>query len=239
MSAELTRTGGYTVWVDRLSAHGGAVEVRFVGRGPRAGRDAVLGTVAPGAPGTAGARQIHSAQVLIGDRQGTWGEGDALLTGREELALSVATADCVPVLLAAGCGNGPIAAVHAGWRGIVAGVVGEVLERMADAAGELVAWIGPAIGACCYEVGWDVAERVAAASTDAVVRPRRAGRPHLDLSAAVRQQLLDGGAAEVRLVEVCTRCRDDLLWSYRGQGKAAGRNLSYIWRSRRGDGRSA
>jgi YfiH family protein len=148
----------------------------------------------------------------------------------------VVTADCVPVLLAGPAG---IAAVHAGWRGVVAGVVGAAVAAMREArrlvAGqwqgtELAAWIGPAIGPCCYETGGDVAAQVAAASEPGVVSPGPAGRPHLDLQAAVQWQLAAAGVAEIQTVALCTRCAAEQLHSYRRDGRGAGRNHSFIWR---------
>lgn len=246
--------GGHPVWADR----GRRAEVRFVGRPAQASladesRSQVLTAVvasesAPPA-GPAAARQVHGATVLAppggaADTAGgtiACGEGDALVTDRAGLALSVITADCVPVLLEAG---EQVAAVHAGWRGLVAGVLAATAERLAaggaaDAA-EWIAWIGPTIGACCYEVDEDVAARVAEASSPAVVsRPDggsggsggsgNAAKPHLDLVAAARHQLAGLGVAEVRTVPACTRCEPDLLWSYRRLGRRAGRNHAFIW----------
>ncbi|HVT61071.1 MAG TPA: polyphenol oxidase family protein [Thermoanaerobaculia bacterium] len=250
----------WTWWARR-----GRVEVLFTGRGPAAsGREEVLGRIVasrepgcqpvraapttPATPNIAWARQIHSARVLRG-RPGDSGEGDALVTAEPRLALAVSSADCVPLLLA---GPHGIAAAHAGWRGIVAGVVGATVAALARpatisggsggkgdvggaaAAGDpagCTAWVGPAIGACCYETGPDVAAQVAAASGPEVVVPGTAGRPHLDLTAAVCRQLAAAGVHDVRWLISCTRCDAERLWSYRREGKAAGRNLAFIWLS--------
>ncbi|HEX3556020.1 MAG TPA: peptidoglycan editing factor PgeF [Thermoanaerobaculia bacterium] len=217
--------GGFPVWQARL----GGVEVRFTGRGPTNHREAILRAIvgdAPGAPPLAWAKQVHSA-VALPARPGVCGEGDALFTGEPGLALSVVTADCVPVLIA---GPEGIAAAHAGWRGIVGGVIPATLEKMTGDPGERTAWIGPAIGSCCYEVGEDVAEQVVAASAPEVARPGPSGRPHLDLQAAARLQLEGAGVGRVFVVSHCTRCERERLWSYRREGKAAGRNLAFTWR---------
>ena len=201
------------VWSDRK----GDVEVRFTGRGPAGEREEILARVEPGAPPVAWAKQIHSATVLPA-HAGRCGEGDALFGNDPDLALSVVTADCVPVLLA---GPNGLAAVHAGWRGLVGGVIPAALEKLGGAE---TAWIGPTIGPCCYEVGEEVAEQFPA---EAVVRePER--KPHLDLVAAARLQLKD--VAEIRTVGICTRCAVDELYSYRREGKGAGRNVAFIWR---------
>ena len=235
---DLGEVGGYRVW----AAAGGGAEVRFVGRHRGAVLPAerptpaeVLAAVA-GAAGAGAAdavatlRQIHSAEVLEADRGGLCGEGDALVTDRAGLALSVVTADCVPVLIAAGP---RVAAVHAGWRGIVAGVVPATVERLrAGGAGETgtwSAWIGPAIAECCYEVGDEVAERVAAVSSPDVVVPVAGGNPRLDLVAAVRHQLAAAGVPVTWMVR-CTKCDEASLWSYRRDGAATGRNLAFIWK---------
>ena len=146
-------------------------------------------------------------------------------TRRNDLALVIVTADCVPVLLAA---PGVVAAVHAGWRGIVAGVVPAALEFLGPDPKKVRAWIGPAIGECCYEVGEDVAAEVAGASAPKVVLSG-SPRPHLNLQAAVLHQLSVAGVEKVETVARCTRCHADELWSYRREGAGAGRNHSLIW----------
>lgn len=204
----------------------GAVRVLFAGRGPGGERDEVLRRLEPAAPPVAWAKQIHSSTVLPA-RPGRCGDGDALVAPREPgLALAVVTADCVPVLLA---GPERIAAAHAGWRGIAAGVVPATVRAATTEPAAWTAWIGPAIGACCYEVGEDVAGQVAAASHAGVAVPGPNGRPHLDLTGAVRDQLEAAGVGEVLYRPRCTRCDEERLWSYRREGKGAGRNLAFVW----------
>ncbi|MBW8875943.1 MAG: peptidoglycan editing factor PgeF [Acidobacteria bacterium] len=214
--------GGFPVWTARL----GDVEVRFTGRGPTNDCEEILRAIEPDSPPLAWAKQVHSA-VALPARPGACGEGDALYTGEPGLTLSVVTADCVPVLIA---GPEGIAAVHAGWRGIAGGVILATLEKMTGGPGERTAWIGPAIGRCCYEVGEDVAGQVVAASAPEVSHPGPKGKPHLDLQAAARLQLERAGVGQVFVLPCCTRCEEEKLWSYRREGKAAGRNLAFIWR---------
>jgi YfiH family protein len=219
---------GYPVWSDGA----GLVEVRFVGRGEERTREATLQEVEPDAPPVAALKQVHSARVVRVDGPGFAGEGDALVTARPGLALSVITADCVPALVSMG---DAIAAVHAGWRGVVAGVVPAAMDELRQVAGASangappVAWIGPAIGACCYEVGPDVAAQVVAASGEEVSTPGPAGKPHVDVTLAVELQLRRAGIADVRRLGPCTRCEPKLLWSYRREGAKAGRNIAYVW----------
>lgn len=216
--------GGTWVWRGRR----GDVEVLFTGRGPGGEREEVLARIDPAAPPVAWAKQIHSATALPA-RPGACGEGDALFTREAGLALSVVTADCVPVLLAGPAG---LAAVHAGWRGIASGVVPAAIAAAGvERPEEWTAWIGPAIGPCCYEVGEDVAAQIVAASRPEVAFPGPAGKPHLDLHAAVRHQLKAAGIGEVISIPDCTRCDTERLWSYRREGKRAGRNLGFIWRT--------
>jgi YfiH family protein len=169
-------------------------------------------------------RQVHGATVLAA-HAGACGEGDALVTTEAGLALVVVTADCVPILLA---GSDRVAAVHAGWRGLVAGVIAAALEKFDD-PGRVVAWIGPAIGPCCYEVGEEVAAPVVARSAALVRSTGPRGRPHLDLPLAAAIELSRRGVAQVRRLAVCTACHPGTLESYRREGAAAGRNLSSIW----------
>lgn len=222
--------GGYPVWTDERAG----VHIRFVGKGPPGERADVLARIGEGERPVAWAQQIHSATVLAA-AAGLCGEGDALWSAAPDLALSVVTADCVPVLLAGPAGH--VAAVHAGWRGIVAGVLPATLGVLCDRtdAGGWTAWIGPAIGACCYEVGEEVARQVVAASGAEALPTYLAGRPHLDLQAAAKRQLRAAGVEDIRTLAVCTRCAPGepaLLSSYRREGKGAGRNLGYIWRRR-------
>ena len=212
---------GIPGWRDRSPS----AEVRFLGRSADRGRAATLPAAWVGEDRReARMRQIHGATVLAA-HAGSCGEGDALVTTQAGLALVVVTADCVPILLA---GNDRVAAVHAGWRGLAAGIIATALEKFDD-PGRVVAWIGPAIGPCCYEVGEEVAAAVVARSSDAVRSPGPRGRPHLDLPLAAAIELSRGGVTEVRTLAVCTACHPGTLESFRREGAAAGRNLSLVW----------
>lgn len=222
-----TSRGGYPVWSDAWAG----VEVRFAGRGPERTRDETLAAIEPpggaAAPPVAALRQVHSARVVTVATPGFHGEGDALVTTARGLALSVITADCVPVLVAT---PAAVAAIHAGWRGLAAGVVPAALRELPGLAGGARAWLGPAIGPCCYEVSEEVAGEVIAASGADVARPGPAGRPHLDVRRAAALQLAAAGVETVRTLGPCSRCNPDLSWSYRREGRAAGRNIAYVWR---------
>ncbi|MCY3970383.1 MAG: polyphenol oxidase family protein [Acidobacteria bacterium] len=177
-------------------------------------------------------KQRHGAEAVRVEEPGFGGDGDALIVSRAGVAATVFVADCVPVLIAAGEN---VAAVHAGWRGLASVVLASAIREL-ELAGATVparaeAWVGPAIGPCCYEVDDDVAGRVESAS-DAEVVIRRPGRkPHLDLPLAASIQLAGLGVARVTRSGCCVRC-DPNWWSYRRDGARAGRNHAFIWRTR-------
>jgi hypothetical protein len=205
------------------------VEVYFVGRcvdesGAAENGLAWLSARLPPEIEMATAQQVHSATVLDA-RGGCAGEGDALVSAAHHLALAVVTADCVPVLVAS---RRQLAAIHAGWRGLEAGVIAAAVQRFEGSG--LVAWLGPAIGPCCYEVGADVAERIAAVSHPSVVL-RGGERPHLSLLDAAVHQLEGLGVEVLHRAPECTRCGSG-LWSYRRDGQSAGRNVAAIRRGR-------
>jgi len=163
-------------------------------------------------------------------------EADALVTSTPGVTVAVRTADCVPVLVADPQGRA-VAAAHAGWRGLVAGVieaaVAAVAERSEQApAGALVAAVGPAIDPCCFEVGEEVGEEIAAAvgTTEVVAHRPGAPRPFVDLRRAAVLRLRASGLADehIELVGPCTRCEADLLHSYRREGPRSGRQVSFV-----------
>jgi YfiH family protein len=155
-------------------------------------------------------------------------EADALVAepggGR---AVGVRVADCVPVLIG-DTRTGRVAAVHAGWRGVEAGVVGSAAGYLVKNGHEdLVAAIGPCIGPCCFEVGVDVADRIASAVGIPVDVSRRHPKTFVDLRRAVRAQLESIGA-RVDDVAGCTRCDAERFYSYRRDGDASGRLIGVI-----------
>jgi YfiH family protein len=179
-------------------------------------------------------RQVHSGIVRDMDDTTAAGdpvEGDAAVTGIRGALLGVQTADCVPILIADNAGN-CVAAIHAGWRGtasrISALTVARLTAKFAVQAKDLIAAIGPHIGVCCYEVGPEVVEAIH--EPGAFERRPEWSKPHLNLTAANRDQLLSAGltADRIEATSLCTRCRGDLFYSYRREGESAGRMLSII-----------
>jgi YfiH family protein len=189
--------------------------------------------LSPGWPGPAQLatlRQIHSNQVLEADHTGCLGEGDALISNRPGVTLAVRTADCLPILLA-DPRNRAVAAVHAGWRGTVAGIVPKTVQAMVARFGtrpeELVVAIGPGIGPCCFEVGPEVAAQFAAFFPE---RDDLGGLTRIDLAETNRRQLRrnDGTVGQVATANLCSFCRSDLFHSYRRDHEKAGRMISAI-----------
>ena len=144
---------------------------------------------------------------------------DALITNRRGLCLMVLTADCVPVLLYDPTTHSA-AAIHAGWRGTANGIVGLTVRKMADEFGSkpenLMATIGPCIGACCFEVGDDVAEHFIC-WPDAILRQNNWSKPHIDLVLANRLQLEQTGVVpqNIETSGHCTKCSPHGFFSYR------------------------
>jgi YfiH family protein len=186
--------------------------------------------------------------------------GDALITRQSGVLLAVRTADCVPVLLA-DINKRAVAAVHAGWRGTLSRItektVGEMRRVYGSQPQDLLAAVGPSIGACCYPVGPEVVDAFAGAFVDAdefIGRPRATAggaqdeQPaflsrfppghgpgpesafRLDLAAAVRQQLMAAGVPQrnISVSGICTSCQNDRFFSYRKEGSRAGRMMAVI-----------
>ncbi len=156
-------------------------------------------------------------------------EGDAVIASCPRIAVGVRVADCVPVLVG-DTTSGHAFAIHAGWRGVVNGVVGEALSRREG--GRRVGAIGPCIGACCFEVSEDVAEQIArAARAPSIITSRHGdGKAKVDLRAAVRAQLRRAGLRDEDIDDVggCSRCDAERYHSYRRDGDASGRMLAVI-----------
>ncbi|HEX8284072.1 MAG TPA: peptidoglycan editing factor PgeF [Pyrinomonadaceae bacterium] len=178
--------------------------------------------------------QVHGSDVLVvrspKDPRSETEHCDALATNLAGVLLGVKTADCVPVVLG-DARTGACAAVHAGWRGTLAGIVGRALaalrEEFGTDAADVRAAVGPAALGCCYEVGGEVIDafRAEFKDADSLFKPTAAGRALVDLHEANRRQLVAAGVApgRVHLLPLCTMCRTDLFFSYRQDRKLYGR----------------
>lgn len=175
-------------------------------------------------------RQVHGAAVQRvtrpPDPESEPHRADGQATGVRGIAAVVLVADCLPIALAA---PGAVAMVHAGWRGLAAGVVEEGVRAVRElgAAGPVEAAIGPGAGGCCYQVGTEVLRQLAA-DPDAIVAAN--GRARLDLKAAARARLRAAGVDVVHDVGLCTICADEtVFFSHRRDGGRTGRQAGVAW----------
>jgi hypothetical protein len=161
--------------------------------------------------------QHHSADVLRA-RAGSRGErGDGLWTEERGLPVLALAADCLPIALARANGAKPaVAVLHAGWRGLVAGIAAEGVKTLGG--GLVAAMIGPGIGPCCYEVGEEVAAPFRRAFGMGLYRDGK-----LDLWGAAERALRAAGVARVDRVDLCTACNPDRFFSHRRDDGLTGR----------------
>lgn len=181
------------------------------------------------------ADQVHGAGVVEASDAAT-ARADAVIGrsraagGESPPAVGVRVADCVPVLVA-DLETGDVAAIHAGWRGIVAGVVGAALQRMQHIPPRsVIAAIGPSIGPCCFEVGLDVAQAIVSACPGVpVVARSMPPKSMVDLRSAVRGQLRAAGVDDASIEDVagCTK-HEARFHSFRRDGANSGRMLAAI-----------
>ena len=172
-------------------------------------------------------RQVHGTRV----RRAAEPPGEArAVTDEDGQATALAghpalvfPADCLPILLA---GDGAVAAVHAGWRGLSGGIVEEGVRALRElgATGPLHGLVGPGARGCCYEVGEEV--QAAFAGYDA-----RVGERNVDLAAVARAKLAEAGVAEVHDVGLCTICAPELFFSHRRDRGVTGRQAGLVWRT--------
>lgn len=180
-----------------------------------------------GVPPFAVGEQVHGRRIVrIGaarkeagfkDRAGSIPGVDALSVARPGIPVAVLVADCLPIALAS-AENGLAVAVHAGWKGLAAGILPGTIGSFGH-PGSIDAAIGPAIGPCHYEVSPDVALAVAAGSEVGAVTKRRGGKLYLDLEATAIRTLRALGVRRVERSGICTFCEKDRFFSYRRDGR--------------------
>lgn len=174
-------------------------------------------------------RQVHGTRVV---REPGFDEpeADAAVTRTPGTVLAILTADCLPVVFAARDGS-EVAAAHAGWRGLCAGVLESTVAAMATPARNVIAWLGPAAGPQAYEIGAEVFD--AFTRHDARARmaflPTRPGHWRVDLYMLARQRLLDAGIVEVHGGGLCTISDTARFFSHRRDGRS-GRMATLAWR---------
>lgn len=184
-------------------------------------------------------KQVHQSDVLLVDESTakaedfSASEGDAIITASAEVAIGVLTADCLPIIIVDPIKKA-IGMAHAGWRGTVGRIASKTVRRMTEEFAsdpkELLAALGPHIKSCCYTVGSDVADNFKATFGDATKSVVNGDTTAVDLGAANTEELVSAGLAEENISNEapCTSCRTDLFYSFRREGKSAGRQLSFV-----------
>ncbi|MGX9719349.1 peptidoglycan editing factor PgeF [Stenotrophomonas acidaminiphila] len=185
-------------------------------------------------------RQVHGTGVLRFDApptaQGVDAEpvADAAVTSQPGVVLAILTADCLPVVFAAGDG-GEVAAAHAGWRGLADGMLEATLAAMRTPPAGVVAWLGPAAGPARYEIGADVRDAFLAHSADAAAAftATRPGHWRVDLYALARQRLQAAGMAPAAIHggDQCTLA-DPARWFSHRRDRRSGRMATLVWMAR-------
>ncbi|HIP61988.1 MAG TPA: peptidoglycan editing factor PgeF [Sulfurovum sp.] len=183
--------------------------------------------------------QTHSDMVhIVNDSNSSAWEGkskpveaDALITNLPSVALTILTADCVPILLYDPVSKA-IGAIHAGWRGAHNNIILKTINKMQETYGtnprDIIAGIGPSIGGCCYEVGIEVAEKFME-YVDSVEKNKN-GKYQLDLKSICNSQLLGSGLQSYNIEKssICTACQSSRFFSYRKEQGCSGRFVSAL-----------
>jgi YfiH family protein len=167
-------------------------------------------------------RQVHSSRGISSNDFEPGAEADATFSTADHDLLSILTADCLPILVYHPIGV--VAAIHAGWRGLYDGIIGNALSMLPPSP---IVVVGPAIGPCCYEVGEDLASQFEKKFGSKVLVKAEKRKPHLDLQRTAYMQLQDAGVEEIEIANLCTFCHPDLFFSYRRDG-SSGRMMSFI-----------
>ena len=173
--------------------------------------------------------QVHGIVVADADRAGCRPVADAVVATRPGSVCVVMTADCLPVLLCDRQGT-VVAAVHAGWRGLVSGVIEATVGKMAAAPENLIAWLGPAISQSAFEVGEEVHAAFVAAypAAAAAFVPGQSGKYLADIYALARLRLNALGIDRIYGGDRCTFAESERFFSYRRDG-VTGRQGTFIW----------
>jgi YfiH family protein len=174
-------------------------------------------------------QQVHGTEVINAAIAGTSPTADAAYSLEAGVVCAVLTADCLPVLLSDTAGE-CVAAIHAGWRGLVAGVVEQAARATGRSGDALLAWLGPAIGPSAFQVGEEVRDSFMAHDQAAAGAFRQGtdGRWVADLYQLARQRLADCGVTAVYGGEYCSFTDPERFYSYRRDG-VTGRMATLIW----------
>tara|TARA_B100001559_G_scaffold319070_1_gene327544 strand:+ start:2053 stop:2736 length:684 start_codon:yes stop_codon:yes gene_type:complete len=173
-------------------------------------------------------QQVHSSNVNIVDKPGKKPSTDAIISSTQSLVLSIQVADCIPLYLA-DPENNIIGIVHAGWRGIEKNIINNSIDKMIEQGADnkkIIAYIGPSIQQCCFEIGPEVAKKF----------PRNfqingnADRSFLDLQELTKHILMKNSISLNNIIssKECTKCNNDKYFSYRNNGTKSGRMIGVI-----------
>ena len=181
-------------------------------------------------------RQVHGVAVVDAARAAVGCEADAACTRQADAVCVVMTADCLPVLFCDRAGT-VVAAAHAGWRGLAGGVLEATVAAMGVPAGELLAWLGPAIGPAAFEVGGEVRDAFLALdpAAESAFAPRPEGKWLADIFLLARQRLARLGLTAVYGGGVCTVSDAGRFFSHR-RDRVTGRMASLVWLAGEGAG---
>ena len=168
--------------------------------------------------------QVHSTRVLRAAPAMRGEHADGLWTDEPGLPILAMSADCLPIVLArAGADDPAVAVLHAGWKGLLAGIVEAGVDALGG--GTLTAAIGPGIGPCCYEVGEEVATPFRERFGDDVMRESR-----LDLWTSAERALRAAGVEQIDRLDRCTACEPETFFSHRRDAGRTGRQgvIAYV-----------
>ena len=176
-------------------------------------------------------RQVHGTTVVDAGHSGMEPEADGAYAVRSGVVCAVLTADCLPVLLCDRAGT-KVAALHAGWRGLANGVIEAGVKALGGVDGDLMAWLGPAIGPAAFEVGAEVRSAFLAhdPQAEAAFQPNSAGKFLADIYRLAHQRLAAAGVHQVSGGGFCTVSDRERFFSYRRDG-TTGRMATLVWLS--------
>jgi len=175
-------------------------------------------------------QQTHSNIVLEATPQNKDAVGDASFTATPNRVCIALTADCLPVLMTNKQGT-RVAAIHAGWRGLAAGIIEETLKAMNQPAEDLLIWLGPAIGPKKFEVGQDVYDAFTSkqAESKSAFIPYTQGKWLASLYELAKMRLLSQGVTHIYGGDFCTYSQEDLFFSFRRDKSKKGNMANVIW----------
>jgi purine-nucleoside/S-methyl-5'-thioadenosine phosphorylase / adenosine deaminase len=175
-------------------------------------------------------RQVHGTRVARGDKAPSLPEADGIVTAQADVVCAVLTADCLPVLLTTSDGSA-VAAAHAGWRGLSAGILERTVSAMNVGPERILAWLGPAIAQPAFEVGDEVREQFVGRSeaAGACFSGNSRGRWQADLVGLATLRLRECGVTQIFGGDCCTHDDAKRFFSYRRDGRC-GRMATFIFR---------